>query len=890
MSDISNTSSTSDSSQSNGVPTQRFSKNMFKPPFAADVPVYDDTPPAHPQYTHADVPVHPVDRGMSPTTSPNHGEFQIPPFMLADMQRAASGFSSTDPIVDFSHREQRVKIDTLKHVALSSMNSLQRNVSAARPQSVGMQPRINAQNNTFAGRRTPISASLHPAAPLPRQPLPPGRPPLALAVQRPLPPHSTKTKFLLLIFLLASLIPGILGIADSMSLYAIYSHGYSGVQHLLHVRALATDLKAHPTNLDINKLHQVQTELQGARDDFKVLHTELMQNVYVNAANSGLPNYVSSALALCQIGTDASDIGQALAKMALDFAPALHGSLLATSTKPLVTPEMLTEARSVIEYSLPLMKDIQAQTPSLSLAIFPISTTQREEIMQGIQLLPLAVTDMTQAQGLMDALGWIIGVGQPRTFLVQTTDRAELRPTGGFTGQFGELSLNGGRMGPFKLQNIALFEYGDNAPNNGKTPPAAYQSWWPIANWGLRDSNLSADFPTSARIAINTYKYEFQHQVDGVIVFSPFLISRVLAVTGPLYVPGYNETITAANFESRLHYYQLDNVGIRKEEIVEHVYDPNAARKLFTGRVTKLLMDKVKHAQTTDLIGIADEMLHALKTRDLQVYVTNTQIENLLVKYDTAATVDRSTTHDGLFVVQANVSANKGSQYVKTIMHDTVTLDAKGGATHALQINLNYHVIDQIYGPDTYHDYVRVYVPPTAKFLNGNGFEQLGQPYCSTYAGFGACPAYNAYGDGDLMCPANQSDPMVETNHNNDPYNLKNHPLNQEGPPTNMVSDEAQRAMYAGWVLIPKNCDATLTLSWYVPPMGHDAYSLLVQRQSGTYPEMDLTILPTPGNCTALRTTGKYFNTVLSSDQSFSLVAPNAENGANSNCYVQPKL
>jgi len=252
--------------------------------------------------------------------------------------------------------------------------------------------------------------------------------------------------------------------------------------------------------------------------------------------------------------------------------------------------------------------------------------------------------------------------------------------------------------------------------------------------------------------------------------------------------------------------------------------------------------------------------------------------------------MDRSTTHDGLFVVQANVSANKGSQYVQTRMQDTVTLNANGGATHALQIHLVYHVVDQIYGPDTYHDYVRVYVPPNAKFLGGNGFEQLGQPYCSTYAGFAACPTYDAYSDGDLMCPANQSDPMVETNQITDPNNGRNHPLNKEGPPTNMVSDEAQRSMYAGWVLIPKNCDATLTLSWYVPPMGHDPYSLLVQRQSGTYPDMDVTILPTPGNCTALKTTGKYFHMVLSSDQTFSLVAPNAEDGANTSCYVQPKL
>ncbi|HCI80688.1 MAG TPA: hypothetical protein DHW02_13465, partial [Ktedonobacter sp.] len=493
---------------------------------------------------------------------------------------------------------------------------------------------------------------------------------------------------------------------------------------------------------------------------------------------------------------------------------------------------------------------------------------------------------------LMGAVGWILGVGQPRTFLVQTLDRAELRPTGGFTGQFGELSLNGARMAPFKLQNVGLFEDPVSGTSivEGNSAPSTYRSWWPVANWGLRDSNLSADFPTSAQIAIKQYKTEFKHQVDGLMVFSPFLVSRVLAATGPLYIPEYKVTVTSLNLESLLHYYQLDNVGIRKEEIVEHVYNADIARKLFTSRVLTDLENTVRHASISVLIGIGHEMLHALKTRDLQVYVTNPQIEGLLMQYGAAATIDRSTTHDGLFVVQANVSANKASQYVQTILHDTVSLDAKGGATHMLQMRLVYHQVGQVYGPDTYHDYVRFYVPPSSQFLWGNGFEQIGHPLCGASAGLAACSTYDPYGDGDLMCPAGQSDPYVETPQLNDPYANLNHPLNNEGPPTNMTSDEVQRAMYAGWVIVPKNCTLTVSLSWYVPPMGNAPYSLLVQRQSGTYPLVDVTILPAPGACGTLHTTGKHFDAVLERDATYSIQGNNVEQGGSSGCYVQPGI
>ena len=890
MADMSNTSGSPDFQQNNGA--RRQTKNLFKPPFVPDAPVQNTTPPAQSYAPYANSGAGTSNRTANP---PSQGGFQVPPFMLADMQNAPSSFPSTDPVVNFNNRGERVKIDTLKRVALSSRNSLQRNIAAARPQQQ-LSPTTNPPyTNNFMPQRMPISAPLNPMQPAALLPKVEQFSPRVSAASRPMPPHSKRAKMLLLIFVLGSILPIIIGIGNEISLLMIVQHGTSGVQHLLHVRTIVNDLKGHTSNLDSTKLQQIQVELAAARDDFKTLHTELTNSVYVVALNSSLPKYASSILALAQIGTDATDIGQALTTTAIHFAPALRSSPLATSTEPLVTPPMLLEMRSTIEYILPLMKDMQTQTPLLALDIFPISATQRDQLAQGIQLLPSAITDLTQAHDMMDALGWILGVGQPRTFLIQTLDRAELRPTGGFTGQFSELALTGGRMGPINLQNIGIYEENaENPPNVGQFAPSAYRSWWPIANWGLRDSNLSADFPTSARIAIDVYKREFQHSVDGVICFSPFLISRVLAAVGPIYVPEYQETVTAQNLESKLHYYQLDNAGIRKAELAEHNDNADIARKLFTKRVSKMLLDKVRHASVSDLVGITHEMLHALRTRDLQVYVTNTQIENLLIQYDAAGVVDRSTTHDGLFVVQANVDANKGSQYVQTLMHDTVVLDANGGATHSLQIRLVYHQIDQVYGLDTYHDYVRVYVPPTAKFLGGNGFEQLGigTPVCGYGTAYGKCKD-DAYGNGDLLCPAGQSDPMAETdqaNNANHPYDRAYHPLNQEGPPTNMISDEPQRAMYGGWVIMPKNCTATVSLSWYVPPMGHDAYNLLVQRQSGSYPELDLTILPTPSSCAALKTTGKYFNTVLSRDQSFSLVAPNTEDGAKTNCYEQPKV
>ncbi len=541
---------------------------------------------------------------------------------------------------------------------------------------------------------------------------------------------------------------------------------------------------------------------------------------------------------------------------------------------------MLNLITATVNNILPRLSDISTQTHSMSINALPISAQQRSQLVQLLSLLPAMQTDTMQVQNLLSVASWALGVDGPRTFLVQTMDRAELRPTGGFTGQYGELHINGGRVGPFTLRDISLVEYADNSPTSGQLPPEQYRSWWPFANWGLRDSNLSADFPTSAKLAITQYQNEVGHKVDGVIIFTPILIEQILRIIGPIHISGYNETITAQNLEQRLHYYQLDNAGILKQVIVQPGASPTSQRKLFTSYLGSVLMDRVRHAPPDEILAIASQMLTDLKTRELQVYFSNPQLEALLMQYGDAAQMDRSSTHDGLYVVQANLSASKASQYVQTIMHDTVTLDAAGGATHIMQLRLVYNQLGPVYGYDTYRDYVRIYVPPASKFLWGNGFD-TGQPLCG--GPYAPCPQQNVYPNGELVCSAGQYQAGAAAPSTIDPDGVELLPLDKLGSPTNLVSDEPGRAMFGGWIVVPKNCTATVTLSWYVPPLGLSSYSLLVQRQAGTFPEMDLTILPTPLDCSMLKTTGLHFDGVLAQDVTFSL----KQNTHATNCYPQ---
>lgn len=736
----------------------------------------------------------------------------------------------------------------------------------------------------FEGSALPIElqASVHTIAP---------------AITRPLRSKQHSIISLVLLGLLFSgiYIPTIIACGYGINAYETYivlhDEAESGVQHLLNVKTIFTGVKTHPTSfLDVHKLHLAQTEFVAAHEDFQQLQATLDHSDIIQVVTVYLPQYsaeIATARAGSQIAIDVSDIGQALTNTALLLAPTLSGPLLTNASEPLITPAMLVLMSITIDEVLPHLRNIQAQTHLLSIPALPISADKRDLLVQLMQAIPQVTADLAQLRNLQDTVGWMLGVNEPRTFLVQTMDRAELRPTGGFTGQYSELKISGGRVAPFSLKDISFVEYVDTSRTLGQLALPQYRSWWPFANWGLRDSNLSADFPTSAQIAIAQYKHEVGHQIDGVVVFTPLLVEHVLEIIGPVSMPAYHETITSQNLETRLHYYQQDNTGIRKQELTQHVEDPAVARKLFTASLAHTLLDQVRQASPNQMLAIVRQMLHDLQTKDLQVYVSNPQIEGLLVQYGDAAQLDRSSTHDGLYVVQANISASKASQYVRTSIHDTVTLNSLGGATHVMQLRLLYNQLGPVYGYDTYRDYVRVYVPPTSTFLWGDGFD-TGIPLCG--GSYTACPRHDVYPKDELLCPSGLFQPGASAPSLDDPNGGRWHPLDTIGPPTNLSSDESGRAMFGGWVIVPKNCTMTVTLSWYVPPMGTHPYSLLVQRQAGTFPELDLTILPIPGSCAVLKAQGQHFDDIMGKDMFFALKKFSGTGQAGLNCYPQPPI
>lgn len=701
-----------------------------------------------------------------------------------------------------------------------------------------------------------------------------------------------------IIALLALLIVTALPLGAGLAAYSEYNNvsalAHDALNNLLAAKALLHFSKSDPTAaLNIANLQQAQGEFETSENDFVQLQQLVNRPDVQSAVEQFAPQYASKlgmAQHLVQVGLDVTRMGDELSGLGLIAANILHSSPLSSSSnKPLISAADIAAAEAGITHSLYYLNDVQSQMSQVSLNELPISASQKAEFSSLMSQLPGIQSQLTQVQSDVGMVAWLLGVGQTRRFLVQTMDSAELRPGGGFTGDYGVLQISNGRMSPFTLIDVTLLDYAENGTAIGRTAPPGY-SWMNFGNWGVRDSNLSSDFPTTARMTMQLFEQEGGGPVDGDIALTPAVIAHVMYATGPIKVPGYNVTVTPQNLEYWIHYYQQNPIAISQEKQISGNYS-HSGRKAFTGALGQLLLARLRHLPPSKLMGVFKQALKDIQSRDLEIYFNNPTAEGWLAQHGYSGSISTFSHVDGFDVSQANISISKASQYVHTTLEDDVTLDASGGATHNLTITLNYQQTGPVYGYDTYADYIRVYAPADATLLSGDGFD-TGHALCTPKGTSNVPPGTSTPSGGKP--PANSSNcaqyntmfPSAARYCPNNDYALGERgyiagkgytlwPYDSLSGPTELSSDLPGRAMWGGLTETPKNCISYITLSWYVPHAvrkvhGQPVYTFLFQKQSGLSPTLIVSI-----NASAVKGLKSYiYNHTVNDDRQFTLQPP----------------
>src|SRR6266568_2403728 len=432
-----------------------------------------------------------------------------------------------------------------------------------------------------------------------------------------------------------------------------------GIQHLRRAEALLARMPQNP--LDAPTVNQAQHEFAAALTSFTQVNAGLQSLPGLGVeVGTFIPVYgarLRAAVHLVPLAVEISQAGMASCDILKVFIAGFHNPFKAQE-------HGLTMADLAI-----IDQDFQRIKAAFHMVVDEASQVQPADLQFDPHLTELFATlqkDMPLLQQWLDATGklltvfpTLLGIGKPANYLIEVLDSTELRPAGGFIGNYGILTLSGGRVTTAHITDVDLLDKPYTAAGHSIPYPSAY-TWFPYylgaGSWSLSNSNLDADFPTAARYGELNYQREGGNvPVQGVIAITPALISHALEITGPIAIPEYHETVTAQNLIDRIHYHQLGPAG----EGPDYVASPDghsSLRKRFTELLAEHFLAHVRQLAPSALPRFMQLLVNSVRSKDLQIYLNSSVAENLLHQFHLDAAI-QSSVGDGLFVVDANLSA-----------------------------------------------------------------------------------------------------------------------------------------------------------------------------------------------------------------------------------------
>lgn len=576
--------------------------------------------------------------------------------------------------------------------------------------------------------------------------------------------------------------------------------------------------KAHLQQLD-SDLARIQAELPGTSspDMRSVVHLLRMGRDFTQAGIEGIdvPIALLPALKGMLSGLGGSSGASASSAAAPPLTTAQIDALAAKTDRAAALVDLGLQERAQVHNAdlqrlhlgalVPTLQKLDAQTPKLR-------------------------AYLADASGAVRALPDLLGLSAPAHYLLFGMDSDELRPTGGFYGNYAVVTLANARLqGGVHLRDIYELDCPtglDSCSNNGIPNKFAWFDFQHVHltdSINLRDSNLDPDVPTSAQSSEQYAVQEGLPQANGVFAFTPALMERILTLTGPIRVDAFNRTVTADNLRDTIHYFHILNAFCASDN---HPNDPRCAelkgantsnlntsdRKAFDAALGATLFHTIGALPASDQGKLFRTVLEALQTKDLVLYFNDQRLETLLTTLTFDGAV-QTPPGDSLFLVDTNVGASYVNGDVRERAQDVITLGADGSATHDLTLTYDYPVVphswNDIYLPSggnwRYHDFVRALVPTGTSTDAINGCDPF--PAAQEQSAVLSCYFFLTRADTPRYCDA----------------------------------DSCQSATL------------TLHMRWTVPGAvsstsgGATQYPLFIQKQPGTNNAWDITIVPPDG-------------------------------------------
>ena len=388
-----------------------------------------------------------------------------------------------------------------------------------------------------------------------------------------------------------------------------------------------------------------------------------------------------------------------------------------------------------------------------------------------------------------------------KNYLVMFENPAELRPTGGFMGTYGLLSLQNGTVTKFTVDGI----YNpDGQMTRNIIPPFPLQAV--TYAWQMHDANWFPDYPTSAREIETMYRYDGGSTTDGVIAINANFVKGLLGLTGPIPMPQYHLTIDQNNFDQDVQY-QVE-IAYNKQQ--------NKPKQILSD-LMPLLAKRLFSVPSSAYGGLASLVQTAFQDKEILMYFNDPQDEQFVTAKGWSGALE-STAGDYLDVVDTNIDGYKSDLMITENVSYTADISANGAVTDSVTVsrthtggNSPYYYYNK---PNI--DFMRIYVPLGAQLVDADGFVTQSLKFSNfDYQKYGFSP-----------------DPLVQQEESAMTYSAAQHIY---------TYTESGKTVFAGWVVTDPGTTSSVSVAYRMPRMVAlqqsstvpTAFTVLMQKEPG---------------------------------------------------------
>jgi hypothetical protein len=264
-----------------------------------------------------------------------------------------------------------------------------------------------------------------------------------------------------------------------------------------------------------------------------------------------------------------------------------------------------------------------------------------------------AADDAEVAAQALAVLPEILGGDGTRRYFLMVQNNAELRATGGFLGNYGELVAEDGRIRLERIGRPRELNLAGPAVKALVAPDdylARYRRFEVANTW--QNVNLSPDLPTVGQVIAGLYPQSGGDPIDGVIVVDPVGLAGFLRLIGPIEVAPWPAPLTSDN---------VVDVTLNRAYLE---LDDNNDRIDFLGDVAEVVANTFSRSDLGGPSRIFNALGEPARGGHLAAWFTRPEEQALADRADFASRVE-PVTSDSLLVINQNAGGNKIDYYLR---------------------------------------------------------------------------------------------------------------------------------------------------------------------------------------------------------------------------------